>query len=71
MTENLKPSPVLTPAEAMAILRCGPKMLATLREQHPDLVAYSNGATGRGARYRYRRTAVLIQAGQKAGESQP
>lgn len=58
---------VLTPKEAMAILRCGAKLLATLRAMHPELVAYSNGKTGRAARYRYRRVIVFQQAGIKAG----
>ena len=58
---------VLTSSEAMAILRCGPRLLATLRRLHPDLVAYSNGKIGRAARYRYARPAVFRQAG-KAGD---
>jgi len=57
----------LTSAETMAILRCGPKVLATLRDLHPELVAYTNGKRGTGRRYWYQKSAVLQQAGHKAG----
>lgn len=70
-TITITSAQVLTPGEAMRILRCGAKLLATLRELHPDLVAYTNGKQGRRARYRYSRTAVLRQAGIKAGDVAP